>query len=291
MVKRGETGCANYNTIYNRGQHHWQHTCTGSGDSGSHEPVANISQFLTETSERFVGFFETDIFTIHVGEEEKTYYVHKDALSSASAVLKKQVNSEMKEGQTKTIILKDVTDRPVAFSLFVQFCYFGGYGYDDQNKEDALVVHASVYVLAEKLGALDLKTVALRKATALCANAGGSNSDESTDKKGASKVLQFCLPEAVPVIYDGTYDANSGKMPSALMEGSKRKQPVIMPVTSRDGFRILLAKFAAAYIDQVRRNESFINVLQEYPTFSSDILLFTSAGSQILTDDKGNLKL
>ncbi|KAK6332432.1 hypothetical protein TWF696_003147 [Orbilia brochopaga] len=275
---------------YNTSQHTWQHTCVAANTASVAEGHGTISSFLTETSDRFVEFFETEIFTIKVGEDpQKTFFVHKDALSNASTVLKQQVNSEMKEGQTKSITLEE---NPIAFSLFIQFCYFGGYGYDDAVKEDALSVHASVYVLAEKIGALGLKDLALQKATALCANAASSRSGEkSNDEKGLLKSLQFRLPDTVPIIYDGTYDEHSGKLPSTLVEGSKRKQKVVIPVTSRDGFRLLLAKFAAAHIDQLRKAELFMLMVQEYPAFGLDVLLFTNPGSPISVDDKGNLKL
>ncbi|KAF3929976.1 hypothetical protein AA313_de0207406 [Arthrobotrys entomopaga] len=231
-------------------------------------------------------FCESNVFTIEVGK--KTYYAHKEAISSASAVLKKQVNSEMKEGTTKTIKLDDFADDSLAFGLFLQYSYFGGYGYDENLKDDALAVHASVYVLSEKIEALGLKELAFKKATSLCAL---SQSTDDTSS-GLIKVLQFALPEAVGIIYNGTYDSNTGRAPSYFYEfGYSAGTTIKNSAIARDGFRILLAKFAAAYIKDLRRSESFMAVLETYPAFASDVLLFTGLGSKITTDADGNLDI
>ncbi|EPS38107.1 hypothetical protein H072_8133 [Dactylellina haptotyla CBS 200.50] len=236
-----------------------------------------------------MGFCESEIFTIEIGEENK-YFVHKDAISCASAVLKKEVESKMKEGETKVIKLKDSADDWLAFGLFLQFSYFGGYGYDENEKENALTVHASVYVFSEKVEALELKKMALKKATNLCANAGAPDLDEPA--MGMVKVLQFALPEAVRIIYQHTYDKNTGKLPSVFIEASTSGVLTTQAVTiARDGFRILLAKFAGTYINSLRKNESFMAVLEEFPAFSADVLLFTGTGSKLNTDGEGNLKV
>ncbi|KAF3937691.1 hypothetical protein ABW19_dt0201844 [Dactylella cylindrospora] len=227
--------------------------------------------------------FETDIITLKIGDE-KTYYVHKEALTSASAVLKKQLDSEMKEATSKEIVIKDSPGGGFAFNAFLQFCYFGGYGYDEQGKEDALLVHANVYALAERMEALKLKSLALRKATRLCSSA----SDKST---GLRKVLQFVLPDTIPVIYGNTYDINTGKLPYSLKESGAKKGSVSVPVITRDGFRVLLARFAGLYIEDLRKNESFLSVIEEYPAFAVDLILFTAKGKEISIDEEGNLKL
>jgi len=218
----------------------------------------------------------------------KNFFVHKDAISSTSAILKKEVNSDMKEKNTKTIKLEDTADDWLSFGLFLQFSYFGSYGYDENSKDDSLAVHASVYVLSEKIEALELKSLALRKATALCASASVAKNAEN----GLVKVLQFVLPETVKIIYDGTYDNNTGKPPCSLVEfdGSSTTN-IQTPATIRDGFRMLLAKFAASYIGDLRKNQSFIAVLEEIPAFGADVLLFTIAGTQMVIDGLGNLQL
>ncbi|KAK6348085.1 hypothetical protein TWF718_005901 [Orbilia javanica] len=188
----------------------------------------------------------------------------------------------MKEKTTKTIELKDIIDNDLAFSLFVQFSYFGTYGYDGE-KEEALQVHALVYVFAEKFEVLGLKALALKKATALCSKAINDESNNSL-----IKVLQFALPETVPVIYNATYDPNTGKYPSFLTE-KVGSNVVSTPTTNRDGFRMLLAKFAARHIESLRKNESFMSVLQEQPAFGTDIILFAGTSSEFQTDSKGSL--
>ncbi|KAK6501427.1 hypothetical protein TWF481_009265 [Arthrobotrys musiformis] len=224
------------------------------------------------------------MYTIKIGED-KTYFVHSEALRQTSPVMKKHVELEMKEKETKTIEFKDMVDNDVAFTLFLQFSYFGTYGYDDKEKENALQVHALVYVFAEKFEVLELKAIALKKATLLCSNAIDDKSSTSL-----LKVLQFILPETVPIIYSSTYDANAGKYPSALTEKSG-KDSISIPTTPRDGFRMLLAKFAAHNIESLRKNESFMSVLQEQPGFAADVLLFTGVSATFKTDGKGTLEL
>ncbi|KAF3912753.1 hypothetical protein ABW20_dc0103965 [Dactylellina cionopaga] len=262
--------------------HNWMHDCTV---TSVREQVDGVTQFLKDTSERFTNFFETEIVTIKIGED-KTYLVHKEALARASKVIKKQIESGLKEGQTKEITFDDFTADGLAFSLFIQFAYFGGYGYDEVRYHDALQVHASVYVLAEKLEVLELKALALKKATKLCSNATSGN--QPSDLKLLTELLSG-LRDAVPTIYDCTYDANTGKLPSTLVESGVTDQ-VKMVTTTRDGFRMLLSNFAAAYIQELRRNESFMSILEGYPAFSSDVLLFTGTGSKFSTDGEGNLK-
>ncbi|KAK6341432.1 hypothetical protein TWF696_008507 [Orbilia brochopaga] len=267
---------------YNERCTNWRHTCIAS----KVDEEQAIPNFPKVVSGGFTKFFETDIFTVKVGND-KTYHIHKDALSSASPVLKKEVEGTMREAQTKLIILDDTTDDSFAFSLFVQFCYLGGYTYDEVDNSDALRVHASVYVLAEKLEALALKALALSKATAtICAS--------SEDRGGgieSTKVSQLILLETVSIIYGGTYDANTGRSPLSPLntdETSEDVQPQTSPKVTRDPFRMLLANFAAAYIDGLRMDKSFMSTVEAVPDFGSDILFFICPGSKVRIDNEGN---
>ncbi|RVD85515.1 uncharacterized protein DFL_003836 [Arthrobotrys flagrans] len=300
MTKRGAQGCPRYcnnckndctceqcnychschtSNAYNTGgtNHPWRHTCTGS------EP-ADIGKFLRETSDRFTQFCVSEVYTIKVGDEKKQYFIHSEALRQTSPVLKKHIELEMKEKANKTIEFKDTLDNGIAFNLFVQFSYFGTYGYDDTEKEDALQVHAWVYVFAEKFEVLELKSLALKKATLLCSKAVNDKTNTSL-----IKVLHFIIPETVPIIYNATYDPNTGKYPATMAEKSKG-DTISIPTTNRDGFRMLLAKFAAHHIDDLRRNESFMDVLQDQPAFSADVLLFSGASTGFKTDGRGCLE-
>ncbi|KAK6518142.1 hypothetical protein TWF506_005303 [Arthrobotrys conoides] len=309
MTKRGVQGCPRYcnnctldctceqcgychscqtSTAYSVGgvNHCWRHTCTGPDSktgSNTEKDSLSVGKFLRETSDRFAQFCVSEVYTIKIGEE-KQYFIHSEALRQTSPVMKKHIELEMKEKNSKTIEFKDIVDNDIAFTLFIQFSYFGTYGYDDREKEDALHVHALVYVFAEKFEVLELKSLALKKATLLCSKA-------ITDKSATSliKVLQFILPETVPIIYNSTYDPNTGKYPSTMTEAAEGGV-ISIPTTSRDGFRMLLAKFAAHNIDSLRRNESFMSVLQEQPAFSADVLLFTGASTGFKTDGKGSLE-
>ncbi|KAF3227097.1 hypothetical protein TWF106_010585 [Orbilia oligospora] len=307
MTKRGIPGCPSYcksckldctcdqcgychscqtSTAYSTGgtNHRWCHNCTGLGPTGVQtDHDRSVGKFLRETSDRFAQYCVSEVYTIKIGEDKK-YFIHSEALRQTSPVMKKHIELEMKEKTSKTIELKDIVDNDVAFTLFIQFSYFGTYGYDDSEKEDALHVHAMVYVFAEKFEVLELKSLALKKATSLC-----SKAITNTSATSLIKVLQFILPETIPIIYNSTYDPNTGKYPSTITE-SADKDAISISTTSRDGFRMLLAKFAAHNIDSLRRNESFMSVLQDQPAFSADVLLFTGASTGFKTDGKGCLE-
>ncbi|KAJ6263091.1 hypothetical protein Dda_1650 [Drechslerella dactyloides] len=238
----------------------------------------------------FVKLLESDMITIKAGEE-KTYFVHEEPLSRTSAVLKRQVNSQMIEGLTRTITLTDVTDNGLAISLFLQFCYFNSYEYNEGNRD--FLVHASVYVLAEKLEALALKKFALKHALQICVEVGGGIVAQDMDSFFAT------VPEVVAMIYEGTYDKNTGRMPTKAPEVAEEephekdaKEDVSETTTvTRDGFRILLAKFAAAHLEELRVNREFMQALEEHPSFSADLVLFASCGREISIGDDGNLEL
>ncbi|KAK6358159.1 hypothetical protein TWF730_007512 [Orbilia blumenaviensis] len=309
MVKRGIAGCGRYcqsckmdctceycsychtccyRNVTNYGTHTWSHTCTGPDPvqptvtKATKVDSVDVSGFLRDTSDRFAQFCGSEVYAIKLSED-KTYFVHAEALRQTSPVMKKHIELEMKEKLTKTIELKDMVNNDIAFVFFMQFSYFGSYGYDEA-KEDALQVHAMVYVFAEKFEVLRLKSLALKKATVLCSKAVNDKS-----ATGLIKVLQFVLPETVATIYSGTYDPSTGKYPSSLNEKSGN-DTIAIKSTVRDGFRMLLAKFAAHYIEKLRQNESFVTAIQEYPSFGVDVLLFTGTTSTFSTDGKGCLQ-
>ncbi|KAK6502490.1 hypothetical protein TWF506_003071 [Arthrobotrys conoides] len=74
----------------------------------------------------------------------------------------------MKEAQEKVLTLNDEVDDADAFDMFVQYCYLKSYIVDEELYLDSLYLHARVYVLPERLGCIDLKTLALKRATELC---------------------------------------------------------------------------------------------------------------------------
>ncbi|KAK6341433.1 hypothetical protein TWF696_008508 [Orbilia brochopaga] len=228
------------------------------------------------------------MITLKVGTI-KTYYVHSKLISSASAVLDRQIKSQMKEGSTKTIVMDDdLTDEPIAFDSFTQFCYLGDYVNLGPKTPTDLLSHARIYVLAEKIEALELKNLALRKATALCV---GMEYEEAT----ALESLLSVFFDVVSLIYDGTYDVHAGKMPSncamPVVDGDSATTKI-----TRDGFRLLLAKFVVCYADRIQelKDDQFFAPFQELTEYAEDIEMFArdhNYWDKLSVDYKGYLEV
>ncbi|KAF3932349.1 hypothetical protein ABW20_dc0104550 [Dactylellina cionopaga] len=261
----------------------------------------------------FSNLFGGDIFTVFVGEDAKRFNVHTAAIE-CSEYFRGLAASNMKETHEKTVHLNSEVDNADAFDAFVQYCYFQDY-ISDEDRGDTLAHHARVYSLAERLSCLGLKELALQKATLLCNAPYSSKPDE----------LLIAVPAAVAMIYEHSYDAWGGKIPETAIEdlddaqgepsgaketairevnkGPKKKKKkaasttqttkatIIPAPRERDGFRLLLARFASVYLSELRKNESFIATHHAFPDFATDIMLLATSAGEMELDQDGQLKL
>ncbi|KAF3931336.1 hypothetical protein ABW19_dt0208105 [Dactylella cylindrospora] len=254
----------------------------------------------------FCNLFGSEPFTILIGDDSKPFHMHPAALE-CSAYFRGLLSSRMVESHKKTVHLNSEVDDVHAFEMFVQYCYFQDYIYSEE-RSDLLFHHAKVYALAEKLDCPGLKELALGKANTLCNAAHLDKPDE----------LLITLPNAVALIYEHTYDPTSGKMPEdipigdsdrddaggeatfAVSGGEQKQSPGLAtsaegasgtkPGTVKqagDGFRLLLSRFASAYLSILRNDPSFIATHHAFPDFATDVMLLARQGDAVVRIQDG----
>ncbi|KAF3937735.1 hypothetical protein ABW19_dt0203295 [Dactylella cylindrospora] len=206
----------------------------------------------------------------------------------------------MVETRSRIVTLDTEVDVPIAFEMFLHFCYLGDYFSNEQEKSDLLLVNAQVYVFADRIQCTDLKTVALRKATRIC---------KATEKDALQEIF-VVLPDTITLVYSFTVDNESGNLPAPSEPISKlnlndsiadatadsesiptETEVVEVSPVYRDGFRMLLAMFSAAHLDLLRKQQPFVQAHHAMPDFSTDMMLFVSEGKRLVVDPNGDLKV
>ncbi|GAB1727965.1 hypothetical protein NU195Hw_Modified_72t1 [Hortaea werneckii] len=135
-------------------------------------------------------------FTLFCGSDK--YPVHRLLLSLHSVYFQRLFDTEFKEARTGECELHD--DHPTSVSLMIKYFYSFDYATDADDDElfaDPLVMHAHVYVVADKYGVEDLKQLACRKFTDLVPEIVPQNLDPTA---------------AIRLIYTATPDQESNKL-------------------------------------------------------------------------------
>ncbi|KAF3208481.1 hypothetical protein TWF192_001793 [Orbilia oligospora] len=233
------------------------HSC----DLGETQPQSdNVNLKSKDHAITLQGAMNSDFFSIIVGPEKKEFNIHTKALCAASIYFNNIVNSGMAESHDKTVTLDEGIDAET-FALFAQYCYMQDYSYEDKDHPEPLYLHAKVYILAERLQCMGLKTTALHKASYRCFTSTPSANSEK-------------MTETILIIYNHTHDVNTGRFPAS----PKEKWPDCDGVV-RDGFRILLAKYWATHLVELRKQEAVALTYQECPEFMADLILFVNPGN------------
>ncbi|EPS39517.1 hypothetical protein H072_6737 [Dactylellina haptotyla CBS 200.50] len=224
------------------------------------------------------------------------FNIHTAAIE-CSGYFQRLLTSEMKEAREKMVVMDSEVDNPEAFEMFSQYCYFGDY-LSEANGVAAIVLHAKVYTLAEKLDCLPLKDMAFRKATQLV--------DAAHSEK--AKEISSILSQSVSIIYEHTYDSRYEKLfklPDDNKEvkiknppGFRRKRKNIIDTSQiiyvdmrREKFRFLLASFASAHVGTLRKHADFASVYHCYPDFATDVMMLAVRGEDIKVNPDGQLKM
>ncbi|KAK6349770.1 hypothetical protein TWF696_006046 [Orbilia brochopaga] len=277
----------------------------------------------------FSGLFGADTLTVFVGEEAKRYNVHTVAIG-CSDYFRGLVASDMKEIQEKTVYLNSEVDNADAFDAFVQYCYFRDY-ISDEDRADTLAHHARVYSLADRLSCPGLKELALQKATHLLCNASHSAElliavpaavamiYEHTYDAWGGRIPEILDPEPPTPVDEDAQGEPSTATESAVRDvyprkykGKKKKKfgkgnsrsgvsssstahaseiTIIPAERERDGFRLLLARFASIHLSELRKNKSFIATHHAFPDFAIDVVLLATSGGKMELDEEDQLKL
>ncbi|KAF3311280.1 hypothetical protein TWF173_008426 [Orbilia oligospora] len=252
--------------------------------------TAGTAQLQRKNVLGFSNLFGSDIYTVFVGENSQRFDVHAAALK-CSDYFRKLAVSNMEEANQKTVYLNSEVDSAEAFDMFVQYCYLKDYFYDE-SRVDNLVHHARTYLLADRLGCIGLKDLALQKANLLCYTACSSPDMPVPDE------LLIMIPSAVALIYENTYDTHGGKISrtieisdtdaaSKLLDiGEENKNELrttkeTIPEKDRENFRLLLARFASAYLSKLREQKAFIATHHAFPDFATDVMLLATGGEKI----------
>ncbi|KAK6519089.1 hypothetical protein TWF281_003777 [Arthrobotrys megalospora] len=276
------------------------------------ETEEGAKAFQTENVLAFSRFFNSEIYTVLVGETNERFNVHATAME-CSDYFRSLMASDMVEAHDKTVYLNSEVDSADAFEKFVQYCYFDDYTCGT-DRADNFTRHAGVYLLADRLSCQGLKDLALRKTNAICGAAYSNEPDE----------ILIAMSTVVAMVYENTYDIYSGKPPKATSDSKadaagepssavvtvkkfrkgngKRRYRTTTVVDkgnvsdkegerSRDGFRVLLARFASVYLSRLREQAAFVAAHHAFPDFATDVMLLATAGEKMELDQDGQLKL
>ncbi|KAL8803994.1 MAG: hypothetical protein Q9200_006000 [Gallowayella weberi] len=109
--------------------------------------------------------FDSKIFTLIVGPEEKQFTAHASFLAQ-SPVFDRMCHGHFEESHTLQIRLPE--DDPIVIKAIIQYLYSGSFhdfGTEEAcgNTADAANELAEIYIVAEKYGLEDLKTLILEK--------------------------------------------------------------------------------------------------------------------------------
>src|SRR5262249_52109190 len=132
---------------------------------------------------------------------------------------------------TKQISLNTDIDRPDAFDRFIQFAYWKDYYVSSDDSDLDLAMHANVYVLAERLQALELKDTAAQKAFKVAVRFGKNITNDDSSTRYESILRLSCIPRIIEVVY-----LNTPPPPDPPSEGRGSKA-----FKGIDSFRGLLA--------------------------------------------------
>ncbi|KAF3937860.1 hypothetical protein ABW19_dt0207826 [Dactylella cylindrospora] len=236
-----------------------------------------------ERMDTFPESFQSPAFTVIAGPRRKKYILHREPLTRCSEYFKIMFSSKMREAETGELRLDTEVDNEEAFDMFVQFAYLGEYSAKGNEAKDIvnLLLHARVYTLAEKFMALSLKELSLKKA--------GEEMESLADSKASGRMVDSFASqalEAIKVIYDGTFDEHTGRLPGSIdsTKGTTAKK------VERDEFRILMANICAYFVVRLRKVDGFFSTIKEYPDFATDMLMFAGRGGSITFKD-GKLRV
>ncbi|KAI5778328.1 hypothetical protein EDC01DRAFT_369903 [Geopyxis carbonaria] len=260
----------------------------------------------TAPSPPFADLFKSAPQTVHVGSTA-TYHLHRDALTNASPFFASLLATNSSHNDT-AVHLDTSIDLPESFDLFVEFLYHGTYTPAAASREGLMHLHASVYVLAERLDVPPLRAEALE---GMRATLGTATADVGGN----------CVVEAIYTVYENTSRGLSPPSPvPSTVDGCRHHTPVrrtasapiYTPPIKRDLFskpladsatppttpspvapppqrpakksaaisdpmRHLLSAYCATHLEALKANAEFRMLLRGVGEFSEDLVMCISA--------------
>ncbi|RPA80323.1 hypothetical protein BJ508DRAFT_362680 [Ascobolus immersus RN42] len=214
-------------------------------------------------------------------QEPLFFTLHTEYLSELSDYFKALHQFPGQESITNQLILSETCDHPVAFECFVQFIYLGNYSIDKRHQPLDIVVHAMVYVLADRLLCTTLKTLSLQNlATALC-------SKDATN---------HCLIELLDLVYRSTASASSARTNDEdLIPAAKEQAYDLDEALNANSFsasvdpasnniktnplRDLISRYAASCLTRLKESQRFYSLVEQYPDLAQEMVLHAGNGT------------
>ncbi|EPS42145.1 hypothetical protein H072_3951 [Dactylellina haptotyla CBS 200.50] len=215
--------------------------------------------------------FHSEAVCLLVGPDREMIFVHAEPVCAVSDYMKNIFSLP------QPLVPDDPVFHPKPFKCFIEYCYFKDYFEANDGQESPLSLHASVYLLAEKLECSQLKDKALLKATHWCCDSRMQN------LRGKIKSIALDVFGAISIIYKYTKDVYSESSISMAENGSQNGNTI-----KRNGFRILLAHLAATYLEDIQHLSTFTEARCNFPEFATDIIIFTNSGPRVLVKTDGS---
>ncbi|RPA80344.1 hypothetical protein BJ508DRAFT_327450 [Ascobolus immersus RN42] len=213
------------------------------------------------------------------GATVATYALHKGLLSRASEYFKALLRFPGTEMETGTVTLSERVDHPVAFACFVQYLYTDTYTVSESYTNCASIVHAMVYLLANRLLSPALMSCSFQRLKHVLADPETSPED-------------LVFVGLVDVIYRGTASSRSVNAEDgtatniragdnlAEADGIRRKLAELhieLPAVAEEEsdeitLRVLVAKHATTRLRSVQTLPEWKGLLMNHPEFAEDVL-------------------
>ncbi|KAF3314406.1 hypothetical protein TWF173_004748 [Orbilia oligospora] len=223
----------------------------------------------------FAELFSSEPISIIVGPSKKSFTIHIDSLRRESTYFNEILST--KTSEDGPFVLDGGEHNIDAFEMFVEYCYFGTYFGSKYDEPHLLLLHARVYARAGKLECLPLKAIVLKKATEWSCG-------DSTRPEG-SLLLSIVadLIEAIRAVYTYTEDSGHG----FILHRPIPNDPSGSLETTRDRFRLLLAKLAGMHLNALKNLGEFVIVHHKFSDSNTDMLLFVRNTVFFSTDTLG----
>ncbi|KAH0559002.1 hypothetical protein GP486_004383 [Trichoglossum hirsutum] len=264
--------------------------------------------------------FTSPTLCISVGPAKTKYYLNRETIISKSPYFKSLLSFNGTEATSGAVTLDSAADTDDAFQMLVEYIYLSDYSPPKLGRDRKCLLHAGVYVLAERLCMEDLKSLALEKMASELARAytrvviEKTSGWESPIRRTSGKQLESeTVVRLVEFTYENTpspytelgYDRDSvrsvcsthtGDGPSQeapSKESAERDIPMLnhtevdeaLKPKRHDKMRVLIARYVASILSHVRCNEDFMAITRTRLEFTEDLIDSVLNGVHVVSDE------
>jgi hypothetical protein len=191
-------------------------------------------------------FQSCELFRVVVGPEESVYHLHKQTLANRCPYFAGLHSFRGLETVENTVALPDIPVR--AFKVFITFIYGNVYHIPtDLSRDEAVVWHAEVYIMADGMCMTDLRTLAFNKL-------------KQEIKYG--RLSLDAMVRVVEHIFDNTPDRSTDELCVSADAESGNTQAV----------RTLLVKLCCYNLHELMKYSGLPRVIRRYGELAVDML-------------------